>query len=62
MTVSNCSRKKAAASENFDHVNGGGVSDKNFRNGRADTKKWENLSQIFLVLARDGISGIKVVL
>lgn len=62
MTVSNCFCKKTAASENFDHVNGGGVSDKNFRNGRANTKKWENLSQIFVVEARDGISGIKVVL
>lgn len=62
MTVPNCFCKKAAASENFDHVDGGGVSDKNFQNGRADTKKWENLSQIFLVQARDGILGIKVVL
>lgn len=62
MTVSICFCKKAAASENFDHVNGGGVSDKNFQNGRADTKKWENLSQIFLAQARDGILGIKVVL
>lgn len=50
MTLSNCFCKKAAASENFDHVNGGGVSDKNFQNARSD-EKGENLSQISLVLA-----------
>lgn len=61
MTLSNCFCKKAAASGNFDHVNCEGVSDKNFQNSTADMKKWENLSQIFLVLANDGVSGIKVV-
>lgn len=61
MTVSNCFCKKSGCEWKL-CVNGEGVSDKNFQKGRAKPKKWENLSQIFLVQARDGVLGIKVVL